>query len=340
MLIINGLNKSWQGNPVLKDIELEVKPANRTVVVGPSGSGKSTLLKLIAGFEQPDSGDIIFNNHSMTSGRVPLPAYKRGIGYVPQDGMLFPHLNVRDNIAFGLKGTKNEIDRTVATLLEQVSLDWLYAARWPHELSGGQQQRIALARALALKPKLMLLDEPFSALDTGLRASTRDAVQNVLSEAGISCIMVTHDQGEALSFAQQLAVMQEGRLVQVGPPQELYQYPIDEGTARLLGEAIILPLHVRQGRYFCVLGEVKPEKRLTGGYARVMLRPEQLNVSSSEQPTGIMLERMSFAGDRSLLSVYLEQEKQRLSLQISSLQWLTPGCWLKVEVRGDVHLIG
>ncbi|EXU73917.1 ABC transporter ATP-binding protein [Erwinia mallotivora] len=339
MLTIKGLNKSWQGTPVLHDVQLTVAAANRTVIVGPSGSGKSTLLKLIAGFELPDGGEIIFDKRSLTAGRVPVPAHQRGIGYVPQDGMLFPHLTVRDNIAFGLQGPKSGQDGTVAALLEKVSLASHFAQRWPHELSGGQQQRVALARALALKPRLMLLDEPFSALDTGLRAATRDAVKQILSEAGIACILVTHDQGEALSFAQQLAVMEAGRLMQTGHPRELYHYPVNEQTARLLGEAVILPLRQRQQGYWCALGEVTPLRKPVSDSARIMLRPEQLSISVSQQPTGILLQDFAFAGDRSLLTVYLEEEKQQLTLQTASSQWLTPGCWLRLEVREAVHLL-
>ncbi|AXF77184.1 ABC transporter ATP-binding protein [Erwinia tracheiphila] len=339
MLTITKLNKSWQGTPVLHDIQLTVAAASRTVIVGPSGSGKSTLLKLIAGFENPDSGDIVFENRPLTTANLVVPAYQRGIGYVPQDGMLFPHLTVRDNIAFALKGSRHEQDRQVAVLLDSVSLAQRYAQRWPHQLSGGQQQRVALARALALKPKLMLLDEPFSALDTGLRAATRDAVKQILGESGIACMMVTHDQGEALSFAQQLAVMQDGRLVQIGTPRELWQQPVDQQTAHMLGDAIILPLCQRETRWYCVLGEVMPLHPPGKTAACVMLRPEQLQIGTSTQPTGILLTDIAFAGDRSRLTVYLEAEQRSLSLQISSSQRLTPGNWLKVEIAQGVHLL-
>jgi iron(III) transport system ATP-binding protein len=153
--------------------------------------------------------------------------------------------------------------------------------RWPHELSGGQQQRVALARALALRPRLMLLDEPFSALDTGLRASTRKAMANVLAAAGVTTILVTHDQAEALSFADRLAVMREGRLVQVGPPMDLYLRPVDEATATFLGDAVILPARIEDGVAECRLGRLAVAGSPQPGAARIMLRPEQLQLRTA-----------------------------------------------------------
>ena len=149
-----------------------------------------------------------------------VPAHKRGIGIVSQDGALFPHLTVADNIGFGLAKKAADRDQRIAELMEMVELDGIMAARRPHQLSGGQQQRVALARALALKPRLMLLDEPFSALDTGLRDTMRRTVARVLRAAGTTAILVTHDQAEALSFADQVAVLRQGRLVQFGPPRD------------------------------------------------------------------------------------------------------------------------
>jgi iron(III) transport system ATP-binding protein len=200
---------------------------------------------MIAGFEYPDQGSISLNGKTFAADGRALPAHLRGIGYVAQDGALFPHLTVADNIGFGLTLKGQERTRRIAELVE-VALDAAMLSRWPHELSGGQQQRIALARALAQQPQLMLLDEPFSALDTGLRAAMRKMVAQLLGEAGITAILVTHDQAEALSFADQLAVMRQGRLVQAGSPQQLYSQPVDEATALFLGEAVILPAHIHQ----------------------------------------------------------------------------------------------
>lgn len=235
-LQLQAIGKSYNSVKVLEHVDLQVAQGSRTAIVGPSGSGKTTLLRIIAGFEIPDSGQVILQGLPMANGSGWVPAHLRGIGFVPQDGALFPHFTVAGNIGFGLKGSKRDKQRRIDALMDMVALDRRLGALWPHELSGGQQQRVALARALSQQPKLMLLDEPFSALDTGLRAATRKAVAELLAEAKVASILVTHDQTEALSFADQVAVMRNGRLAQVGPPQDLYLRPVDEPTATFLGK--------------------------------------------------------------------------------------------------------
>ena len=198
ILEVKGLAKSFHANTVLHDIDLDLQPGTTTAVVGSSGCGKTTLLRLIAGFETPDAGTITIDGRQVASPESAVAPHRRGVGYVAQDGALFPHLTVGQNIAYGLRGTaRGEVRARVSELLETVSLDASYASRRPHQLSGGQQQRVALARALARHPVLMLLDEPFSALDTGLRASTRKAVAGLLTNAGVTTLLVTHDQEEA-----------------------------------------------------------------------------------------------------------------------------------------------
>jgi iron(III) transport system ATP-binding protein len=203
-----------------------------------------------------------------------VPVHLRRIGYLPQDGGLFPHLSVADNIRFGVQGRSAQRSKRVAELLEMVALDPAIGSRSPHELSGGQQQRVALARALSQRPRLMLLDEPFSALDTGLRAATRQAIGDLLTQVGATTILVTHDQVEALSFADQIAVIRDGRLVQVGAGTELYLRPKDDLTACFLGEAL-LPAQLAGGVADCVLGRIAVDDVAYEGHARIMLRPEQ-----------------------------------------------------------------
>jgi iron(III) transport system ATP-binding protein len=279
-LEIRGLSKAFGAVPAVDRVDLDVPAASRMAIVGPSGSGKTTLLRLIAGFEHADSGSIALGGDRLLNGAGTVPAHKRSIGYLPQDGALFPHLTVAGNIAFGLSGGAAKHARRVAELMQMVALDDAMRLRWPHELSGGQQQRVALARALALKPRLMLLDEPFSALDTGLRAATRKAMANVLAAAGVTTILVTHDQAEALSFADRLAVMREGRLVQVGPPMDLYLRPVDEATAAFLGDAVILPARIEDGVAECRLGRLAVDDSPRAGAARIMLRPEQIQLTT------------------------------------------------------------
>ncbi|MCB0950558.1 MAG: ABC transporter ATP-binding protein, partial [Mycobacterium sp.] len=204
---ISGLTKSYGGLKILDGIDLELLPGSTTAIVGSSGCGKTTLLRLIAGFDRPDSGSVLISGQQVSGTAAFVPAHRRTVGYVAQDGGLFPHLTVGQNIAYGLPARhRAAARRRVGELLETVALEPSYASRRPHELSGGQQQRVALARALARQPKLMLLDEPFSALDAGLRASTRKAVAGLLASAGVTTLVVTHDQEEAMSIADRVAV--------------------------------------------------------------------------------------------------------------------------------------
>lgn len=282
-----GVNKSFGSTRILEDIALSVPEGSRTVVVGSSGSGKTTLLRLISGFELPDSGTITVLGRTVAGPGIAVAAHRRGIGFVAQDGALFPHLTVGQNIAFGLGpalrgGTRKQRARAVDELLEMVSLTADFAARRPDELSGGQQQRVALARALARQPRVMLLDEPFSSLDAGLRAATRDIVAETLERAGITTVLVTHDQAEAMSFAHQLAVLRDGNLCQVGPPREVYWRPVDLFTARFLGDAVVLPATISDGFAACALGRVAVAPTSLRGDACIMLRPEQIMVEHCE----------------------------------------------------------
>jgi iron(III) transport system ATP-binding protein len=286
------LAKAFDGHTVLENIDLRLPAGSTTVVVGSSGCGKTTLLRLIAGFETPDAGTISIDGREVASASASVAPHRRGVGYVAQDGALFPHLSVGQNIAYGLPGNARsaKAKARVAELLQTVSLDASFATRRPHELSGGQQQRVALARALARRPALMLLDEPFSALDTGLRASTRKAVARVLADSGVTTLLVTHDQEEALSIADQVAVMRDGHFTQVGTPQEVYRKPRDRFTAEFLGDCVSLPCTVYSGVADCALGTVPVQTPIPDGPATLVLRPEQLvatAVSDSEQHGGV-----------------------------------------------------
>ncbi len=213
-LEISHLSKSFGTTPVLRDITLSVPAGALVAILGASGSGKTTLLRLIAGFLRPDEGEIRLEGELISSPERCLRPEQRGIGYVAQEGTLFPHLTVAQNILFGLKRKDRKDRARVEYLLELVGLPIHYAMRPPQALSGGEQQRVALARALAPSPHLLLLDEPFSALDAGLRAETRAAVAQALKETHATAILVTHDQDEALSMGQMVGVMQQGRLAQ------------------------------------------------------------------------------------------------------------------------------
>lgn len=275
-LELRDLHKHYGPVAALAGVDLSIASGSRTAIVGPSGCGKTTLLRLIAGFEAPDQGRIVLDGEVLANGGVAVPAHRRGIGVVAQDGALFPHLTISDNIGFGMSRSEDRRAERIVELAYIVGLDKAILKRRPHELSGGQQQRVALARAMAMKPRLMLLDEPFSALDTGLRASMRKAVAELLEAAGITTILVTHDQAEALSFAAQVAVMRDGKFSQVGTPRELYLRPKDRMIAEFLGDAIILPARISGGFASSPLGRIAVDSPDTRDVARIMLRPEQI----------------------------------------------------------------
>lgn len=228
--------------------------------------------------------------------------------------------------------------------MEMVALDRRLAQLWPHEISGGQQQRVALARALAQSPVLMLLDEPFSALDTALRASTRKAVAELLSQANIASILVTHDQSEALSFADQVAVMRAGKLAHVGAPQELYLRPIDEPTATFLGETLILSANIDTGWADCALGRVKVDDATRQGQARIMLRPEQVTItplpSAHHYPTHCLAKVVSidFAGFISMLTLSIIEHNEIVSIKTISREGIHVGLMVDLTIMGQAHI--
>ncbi|HHA1994212.1 TPA: ABC transporter ATP-binding protein [Enterobacter asburiae] len=339
MLELTAISKSFSDVQVLDSLNLSVAPGSRTAIVGPSGSGKTTLLRILAGFETPDTGRIVMQGRTLFDENNFVPAHLRRIGFVPQEGALFPHLNVADNIAWGLDGTRHEKRQRVAALMEMVSLDRQLATHWPHEISGGQQQRVALARALAQRPSLMLLDEPFSALDTGLRATTRKATADLLAEAGVASILVTHDQNEALSFATQVAVMRSGRFTQVGTPYDVYTRPVDEETALFLGDAVILPAQLAAGYAVCALGEVPTDNAHATGQGRVMMRPEQLRVTACaahESPISIL--DVDFTGQLSTLTLGLAGQQQPVILKTVSQPGWNPGTAVRVDIAGTARV--
>lgn len=223
--------------------------------------------------------------------------------------------------------------------MERVSLDSQLANHWPHEISGGQQQRVALARALAQRPALMLLDEPFSALDTGLRAATRKATADLLAQAGVASILVTHDQNEALSFASQVAVMRQGRFAQVGTPYEVYSHPVDEETALFLGDALVLPAELRGGRARCAIGELLTDNPQAVGKGRVMLRPEQLVISPcrADDPQ-LTVRDVDFSGHLSTLTLTMPGRSEPLIVKTVSQPLWRSGAAVRIEVVGEARV--
>lgn len=297
-LTAQDVHKSFGSNCVLSGLDLSVREGSLVAIVGPSGSGKTTFLRIAAGFERADKGRVCLGD-LVVDGERYVPPEDRGIGYVPQEGALFPHLNVRRNIGFGLRRSDRGRTRSVDELLELVGLTGL-ERRYPHQLSGGQQQRVALARALAIRPRVVLLDEPFSSLDAGLRASVRSDVRQVLLDAGTTAVLVTHDQDEALSFADRVAVLRDGRIVQEGRPDEVYRQPADAGVAAFLGQANLLAGSMVDGRVDCALGRLAVDDPPPAGTAvTVLVRPEQVRLvpSDNDGVTGTVVTREFYGHD-------------------------------------------
>jgi iron(III) transport system ATP-binding protein len=335
-LSVAHVGKRYGAVAALSDVSLGMDQGSRLAVLGPSGSGKTTLLRILAGFEAPDTGRVVLDGEVLAGNGTPVPSYKRRIGIVMQDGALFPHLTVTENIGFGLDRAMPGRAARIAELLDMVGLDSAIGARSPEALSGGQQQRVALARALARAPRLMLLDEPFSALDTALREVTRKAVADLLRAAGITTILVTHDQAEALSFADQVAVMGDGHLLQIGAPQSLYRHPVSKKVASVLGEAIILPAWIGDGMAHCVLGAIPVNDPTPRAQAEIMLRPEQIALGGGGVTATVVAN--DFAGAFCTLTLQLAGG-ERLQLRQSSLGAPAPGqALVTVGVIGAAHL--
>ena len=309
-LSVSGVCKSYADTPVLRGVTLAVAPGSLAAILGASGAGKTTLLRVIAGFEPADAGTIELGGQVVDSGqsRGRVPPERRHIGFVPQDGALFPHLTVHGNVAFGLPRSARH-GPFVDELLELVGLSAL-GGRYPHELSGGQQQRVAIARALAPRPRLVLLDEPFASLDASLRAVVRAEVLGALRAVGTTGVLVTHDQDEALSVADYVAVLQDGVITQAGPPREVYSAPADPWTAGFLGTANLLPGILQNQGVRTALGwhEMRAGGQLPdgGGEVTVLIRPEQITLAplapSAEGVTGKVTEAR-YHGHDALIAV-------------------------------------
>jgi iron(III) transport system ATP-binding protein len=343
-LSIRHLAKSFEGAPILRDVSLDVATGSLIAVLGASGSGKTTLLRLIAGFERPDQGEIRVGGELIASPSRFINPEQRGIGYVAQEGALFPHLSVADNITFGLSRAERRRWHRVTELLQLVGLPASYARRAPGELSGGEQQRVALARALAPGPKLLLLDEPFSALDAALRSETREAVAAAIATAGATAILVTHDQDEALSMGAKVGVLQNGVLAQMSEPQALYHQPATPELANFVGAAVFFPGFAGGGKVRCVLGELPLCNKALSGPVEVMVRPEQIQVLTSPLPGSVpaVIDHVTFYGHDAILRLTVSlpeadpQPVRDVTARIFTQSVPAPGAKAWLQVTGDV----
>ena len=329
-----GLKKTFGAVEVVREVDLEAARGQLLALLGPSGCGKTTTLRLIAGLEVLDRGSVEIDGRVVADAGRHEPPERRRVGMVFQDYALFPHLTVARNIGFGL-GRRDDPKRRVAETLELVGLGD-FGDRMPHELSGGQQQRVALARALAPHPAVVLLDEPFSNLDPDLRATVRAEVRQILSDANATAIIVTHDQEEALSLADRIAVMWDGRIVQTANPEELYHRPVDRRVASFVGDAQFLPGDAEGRRVATELGPL-PLAGAAEGPVDVLLRPEALRLAhvTDGEASNAVVTRREFFGHHQLLSVRLDTGAE-LRARLGSYGGIRRGDRVLASVRGAV----
>lgn len=331
-ITIDSVSKQYGHIQVLNQASLTVEHGTVVALLGPSGCGKTTLLRLVAGFDRVDQGRITFDERVVASPSVFVPPERRGIGYVPQEGSLFPHLTVEGNVRYGLRKQRGCHQR-VNEALALTGLSGL-GKRFPHELSGGQQQRVALARALAPDPALILLDEPFNALDLDLRRRMCEDVIGVLRQTGTTTILVTHDPGEAFAVSDRMAVMQTGEIMQCASPENVYWQPANPAVARLTGGTVFLSGDVSAQGVVSPLGLLATHGSVsaTDGAALIMLRPEQIRVASQGPGTLARVMHRSFRGDHTMLA--LMAGNAQISLRAPSLSAPDLGASVYLSVQG------
>ncbi|MEN3203062.1 MAG: ABC transporter ATP-binding protein [Atribacterota bacterium] len=318
-----GIAKRFGHMPVLEGVHLEIPGGQFVSIVGPSGSGKTTLLRIIAGFLQPDAGRVYIGEKDVTE----VPPRLRNIGMVFQHYALFPNLNVYENVAFGLRARKvreSEIDRKVREMLTLVHLEEkMYSM--PHELSGGQKQRVALARALAVEPKLLLLDEPLSALDAKVRLELRYELKRIQKEMGITTIYVTHDQEEALSISDLVAVLHQGLIEQLGTPEEIYSRPRTRFVAEFIGISTLLEAEVlspKEGKLrwmdYVLQGTPLSQERVK---LLILLRPENLSILPKERFSSLVSSWNNVLQGRVVGQVFLGSV-MRVAVEVKGVKFL------------------
>ncbi|MEO1703337.1 MAG: ABC transporter ATP-binding protein [Pseudomonadota bacterium] len=309
VLSCDTVKKSFGENPVLRGVSFDLAEHEFVCLLGPSGCGKTTLLRIIAGLEALDDGQVTLNDAAVSARGLLVPPQERGIGLVFQDVALFPNMTVSQNIAFGLQGSVKTHSRRIDELLELINLEG-YQNRYPFEISGGQQQRVALARALAPSPRLIMLDEPFSSLDAQLRTQVRDELHRVLRDAGVSAILVTHDQSEAFGFADRVLVICDGCVVQEGTPEDIYHAPASPWIAGFVGVSNFLTVEALQALASdpTALSGVNPN-------AKILVRPEDISIALRDGTDhNAIIDQPRFAGDHVDLVAHLASCKTPLHL--------------------------
>lgn len=345
-LEITGLTKTFAGRSVVSDVSLSVMPGQVTCLLGPSGCGKSTTLRMIAGIERQDTGCVYVNGNLVCDGEYTVPPEARSIGLMFQDFALFPHLNVTENVGFGLNMRDADARARVAALLAKVGMT-IHANAYPHELSGGEQQRVALARAIAPKPQVMLMDEPFSGLDDRLRDDIRDQTLELLKDEDTAVLLVTHEPGEAMRMADEIALMRDGQIVQRGAPYNIYNAPIDCEAAGFFSDVNIIRGTVQGALTQTPFGDFLTPGVTDGTQVEIVIRPQHLKIDFDRQgrgpnPTPVdgtaargIVKRARFVGATSLVEFEMDFDGSILKAEVGSVFLPKPGTPLWLMIRRD-----
>ena len=342
-LEIRNLTRSFEGRIVVRDVSLEIMPGQVTCLLGPSGCGKSTTLRMIAGVETQDSGEIYVDGKLICDTVYRVPPERREIGLMFQDFALFPHLSVADNVAYGLRGRKSVKRARVEEMLDRVRMrDFIDA--YPHQLSGGEQQRIALARALAPNPRIMLMDEPFSGLDNRLRDGIRDETLNILKEEDTAVLLVTHEPEEAMRMADQIALMRDGEIVQRGAPYNVYTRPVDRASVAFFSDANVLTATVEGALAMTPFGRFLAPGFPDGTPVEIVFRTQHVKIDFDRAGVGpaptpaegtsarARVIRARFMGNESLVEFRLDDGAVDLKVTVPNVFLPEPGTvmWLRV----------
>jgi iron(III) transport system ATP-binding protein len=330
LISVEGVHVSFGDTKALTNLTLDVPAGGLLALVGPSGCGKTTALRVIAGFQDVDAGSVSIRGRQVLGPDVNVAPEKRNVGMVFQDYALFPHISVAENVGYGVSGS-DRVAR-VADVLDLVGLNG-YESRFPHELSGGEQQRVALARALAPSPDVVLLDEPFSNLDAPKRERMRRELKATIRSAGVTAVLVTHDQSEALAIADVIAVMRKGSIRQVGRPDEVYRSPVDPWVAGFLGDAILLPGTIEHGAISTSVGSIDTDIA-DGSAVVVMIRPEWISPSVVDQGQGTVVDTEFYGHDQRVEIELTDGDK--VEALVPSLRAISVGDSVDLEILDAV----
>lgn len=339
-LVTTGLTRRFGDVLAVDDVNITVHPGTLTAILGPSGCGKTTVLRIIAGLERADSGTVHLSGSAVQGPGLYLPPERRGVGLVFQDNVLFPHLTIAKNIGYGVPRHLRSASTT--RLLELVGLADL-SSRMPHEVSGGQQQRAALARTLATDPRIILLDEPFSQLDSHLRERIRRDMVDTIRQTSSTALLVTHDQNEAFEIADEVIVMSEGRIHQTGSPQQIYHQPSTRFVAEFVGDVTLVPaVRVADGMVDTWLGTLRVRGAIAESHCLAVIRPESIIVGSAENPEpdalSARISRVRFTGMDHLVDLE-RNDGMRLVARMSGLAMINVGDTVSFRVHGPVATV-